>query len=86
MYDDGDRSFYRAADVERDGNFQINFVPNGTYTLLVFGSCLGSTIDAAAGLEKEKLVNLRSATLPVVVMDRDVEAGKILLDELVVKP
>ena len=87
VIDDGDKSFYRAVDVEPDGNFQINFVPNGTYTLQVNASCFRSpTIHAEAGMEKEKLINFRAAELSVVVMDRDADAGKILLDELVVKP
>jgi hypothetical protein len=88
VVDDDDKDFYRTVDLEPDGSFQISFVPNGKYTLRIVGAiCVKPpTVLAAEELEKDRLRRFKVAELPILVMDRDVDADRILLDDLVVKP
>jgi hypothetical protein len=72
VFDDKDKEFRRSADLQPDGSFQIEYVPEGTYTLLVEGWEFQ---------RKEGVQFPRRANLPVIVMDHDVDVDEIMLKD-----
>jgi hypothetical protein len=76
-----DSEFNRTADVQPGGSFQIDYVPEGTYTLMVSASCNWPPEEAGIS-KKNHLRQLRSAKVPVIVMDHDVQVDEILLKEM----
>ena len=77
---EGGRDLPQLASTEEDGSFQINYVPSGSYTLVVLGSpdmtVPANTIDAA-----QVLRNYQQAKVAVVVGGSDV-----VIDEVVLVP
>jgi hypothetical protein len=70
VYDDNDKEFWRSTDFRSDGSFQIEYVPEGTYTLVVQSFILQ---------RKEGVQFPRRAKLPVIVMDHDVDVNEVTL-------
>jgi hypothetical protein len=72
--------FNRTTDVQPDGSFRIEYVPEGTYTLMVSAAC-DPQPDKAGVSKQNYLRQLRSAKVAVIVTDRDVDVDEIPLTE-----
>lgn len=75
-----DTEFNRTTDVQPDGSFRIEYVPENTYTLMVSAACKPQP-DETGGNKQNHLRQLRSAKVPVIVMDRDLDVDEIPLTE-----
>ncbi len=75
LVDDTDGTFSRMADIEPNGSFQIDYIPEGTYTLRISTV----TVKPLAPGATEILPAGKTAKVPIIVTDDDVDAGEIPL-------
>jgi hypothetical protein len=71
---EGGRDLPSYAEMEEDGTFQINYVPSGSYTLVVLGSP-----DMTVPTNLKDAPRPLQAKVPVVVGASDVVLGEVVL-------
>jgi hypothetical protein len=78
---EGERDLPQLAMTEEDGSFQINYVPSGSYTMLVTGYP-DETVGANATEAPRVLQNYQQAKVAVVVGGTDVVLDEVVLTAL----
>ena len=80
--DVSDKSFGRNANIDAHGQFEVPFVPEGTYLLNVSGARdLGPSKDARLPFDLPELRSYNSANVDVIVLAHDTTVGDIFVEE-----